>query len=90
MLNPNITGMTSLLNSTGICVLFVTQLCVAFLLRKVGMPVQLVVLCRCTRGGGGSRVTVYIVYTCTQNCSVRGDYFFKKETMKALDLRMGI
>ena len=40
--------------------------------------------------GGGSRVTVYIVYTCTQNCSVRGDYFFKKETMKALDLRMGI
>ena len=32
--NPNITGMGLLLNSTGMCVLSVTQFCVAFLLHK--------------------------------------------------------
>ena len=33
-INPNITGMGLLLNSTGMCVLSVTQFCVAFLLHK--------------------------------------------------------
>ena len=81
-LNPNSTGMSWLLNSTGMCVLSITQFCVALLLRKVGMPVQLVVFCRCTRGGG-SRVTVYIVYrmaTCTQRLlGQRGLLFQKKK-----------
>ena len=33
-INPNLTGMWLLLNSTGMCVLSVTQFCAAFLLHK--------------------------------------------------------
>ena len=76
--NPNITGMTSLLNSTGICVLFVTQFCVAFLLRKVGMPVQLVVLCRCTRGGGEPGYCVHCIHLYTKLFGQRGLLFQKR------------
>ena len=50
MVNPNLTGMELLLNSTGSCVLSVTQWRVAFLLHKMGMSVRLVVLfsaCAC-------------------------------------------
>ena len=50
MINPNITGICWLLNSTGMCVLCATQLCVSCVLHKVGMPVLLVVLfsgCAC-------------------------------------------
>ena len=79
MLNPNITGMTSLLNSTGICVLFVTQFCVAFLLRKVGMPVQLVVLCRCTRGGGGAGLLCTLYTPVHKTVRSEGTTFSKKK-----------
>ena len=91
MFNPNITGMPWLLNSTGICVLFVTQFYVAFLLHKVGMPVQLVVFCRCTRGGVGGLLctlrTPWPQYTMT--VTSEGTTFLKEETMKALELRKG-
>ena len=49
-LNPNITGICCLLNSTGMCVLGATHFCVSCVLHKVGMPVLLVVLfsgCAC-------------------------------------------
>ena len=59
--NPNLTGMSWLLNSTGICVVSVTQFCVALQLHKGGMPVQLVVFCRCTRGGGGPGYCVHCI-----------------------------
>ena len=85
LLNPNLTGMSWLLNSTGICVVSVTQFCVALQLHKGGMPVQLVVFCRCTRGGGaGLLCTLYIEWPPVhKDCEVGGNYFFIKTNNKS-------
>ena len=74
------------------CVLSITQFCVALLLRKVGMPVQLVVFCRCTRGGGEPGYCVHCIqngHLYTKTVRSEGTTFSKKETMKALELRIG-
>ena len=70
--------MAWLLISTGICVLFVTQWGVAFLLRKVGVPVQLVVILPLQGGGGaGLMCTLHTPWPPVhKDCYVRGDYFF--------------
>ena len=43
-INPNLTGICWLLNSTGMCERCATHFCVSCVLHKVGMPVWLVVL----------------------------------------------
>ena len=81
--------MAWLLNSTGICVLFVTQYYVAFLLRKVGMPVQLVVLP--LHEGGGVGEPGYCVnwipagHLYTNTVTSEGTTFSKKRNTEGFD-----